>query len=152
MRRPPATGVPFEEVVEQIDIGGPSMIRSAAKNHAFVAVITDPLDYGWVRQELESNQCSLGAKTRLVLAQKAFGCTAAYDGAIAAYLSGRLRDPIVAKGLSAEPVAWRWTSWLWRSCATFATERILISAERFIAPPGRRKAESPGRRCCTGRS
>ena len=80
-------GVPFEEVLEQIDIGGPSMIRSAAKNHAFVAVITDPLDYGWVRQELESNQCSLGAKTRLLLAQKAFGCTAAYDGAIAAYLA-----------------------------------------------------------------
>jgi phosphoribosylaminoimidazolecarboxamide formyltransferase / IMP cyclohydrolase len=85
-------GVPFEEVLEQIDIGGPSMIRSAAKNHAFVAVITDPLDYGWVRQELESNQCGLGAKTRFLLAQKAFGCTAAYDGAIAAYLANRARS------------------------------------------------------------
>jgi phosphoribosylaminoimidazolecarboxamide formyltransferase/IMP cyclohydrolase len=85
-------GVPFEEVLEQIDIGGPSMIRSAAKNHAFVAVITDPLDYGWVSQELESNQCSLGAKTRFLLAQKAFGCTAAYDGAIAGYLANRARS------------------------------------------------------------
>ena len=94
-------GVSFEEVVEQIDIGGPSMIRSAAKNHAFVAVITDPLDYEWVRQELEANQCNLGEKTRLVLAQKAFRCTAAYDAAIAAYLSGRL-DSETGAGLRSD--------------------------------------------------
>src|SRR5207247_107242 len=42
----------FEEVIEQIDVGGPSMVRSAAKNHAFVAVVTDPLDYGWLVEEL----------------------------------------------------------------------------------------------------
>jgi phosphoribosylaminoimidazolecarboxamide formyltransferase / IMP cyclohydrolase len=96
-------GVPFEEVLEQIDIGGPSMIRSAAKNHAFVAVITDPLDYGWVRQELDSNQCGLEAKTRLLLAQKAFGYTAAYDAAIAVYLANRTRSDS-AEGSSENPL------------------------------------------------
>ena len=94
-------GVSFEEVVEQIDIGGPSMIRSAAKNHAFVAVITDPLDYEWVRQELDANQCNVGEKTRLVLAQKASRCTAAYDAAIAAYLSARL-DSETGPGLRSD--------------------------------------------------
>jgi phosphoribosylaminoimidazolecarboxamide formyltransferase/IMP cyclohydrolase len=81
------TGVRFEEAVEQIDIGGPSMLRSAAKNHAGVAVLADPLDYGWVLEELRAHSCSLSAATRFLLAQKVFALTAAYDAAIAAYLS-----------------------------------------------------------------
>src|SRR5512136_3067247 len=70
----------FPEVVEQIDIGGPSMIRSAAKNSASVAVVTEPRDYPWILQELQANNCSLGSATRFILAQKAFAHTASYDG------------------------------------------------------------------------
>ncbi len=83
----------FEEVVEQIDIGGPSMVRSAAKNHAAVAVVTDPMDYGWILKELASHGGSLGPATRFILAQKAFAHTAAYDAAIANYLSERTWSP-----------------------------------------------------------
>jgi phosphoribosylaminoimidazolecarboxamide formyltransferase/IMP cyclohydrolase len=83
-------GSTFPEVVEQIDIGGPSMIRSAAKNSNFVAVVTDPRDYGWILEELKKHKCSLSAATRFTLAQKAFAHTAAYDGAIAAYFSDRV--------------------------------------------------------------
>lgn len=80
----------FDEVIEMIDIGGPSMVRSAAKNHAFVAVVTDPRDYGWIRQELETHQLGLSDATRFLLAQKAFAATASYDSAIASYLAERV--------------------------------------------------------------
>jgi phosphoribosylaminoimidazolecarboxamide formyltransferase / IMP cyclohydrolase len=86
-------GSTFPEVVEQIDIGGPSMIRSAAKNSDSVAVVTDPRDYAWILQELQANGCSLSAATKFILAQKAFACTASYDGAIAAYFSERVWSP-----------------------------------------------------------
>jgi phosphoribosylaminoimidazolecarboxamide formyltransferase/IMP cyclohydrolase len=74
------------EIVENIDIGGPSMVRSAAKNHARVAVVCDPADYERVLGELEQTG-GVSERTRRALATKAFGHTAAYDGAIAAYLS-----------------------------------------------------------------
>jgi len=80
----------YPEVVEQIDIGGPSMIRSAAKNSDSVAVVTDPRDYPWVIEEMNAHGGSLGAATRFILAQKAFAATASYDGAIAAYFAGRV--------------------------------------------------------------
>ena len=80
----------FHEVVEQIDIGGPSMIRSAAKNSDFVAVVTDPRDYGWIIQELNEHDGSLSDTTRFILAQKAFAHTASYDGAIATYFADRV--------------------------------------------------------------
>jgi phosphoribosylaminoimidazolecarboxamide formyltransferase / IMP cyclohydrolase len=80
----------FEEVVEQIDIGGPSMVRSAAKNHSAVAVITDPSDYLWILGELQANKCSLGSPTLFILAQKAFALTASYDAAISAWLAERV--------------------------------------------------------------
>jgi phosphoribosylaminoimidazolecarboxamide formyltransferase/IMP cyclohydrolase len=83
-------GSTFPEVVEQIDIGGPSMIRSAAKNSDFVAVVTDPRDYGWIIQELKEHEGSLSAATRFILAQKAFAHTASYDGAIATYFADRI--------------------------------------------------------------
>lgn len=76
------------EIVENIDIGGPSMVRSAAKNHARVAVVCDPADYAAVLAELEG-QGAVGEATRARLAAKAFAHTAAYDGAIAGYLSAR---------------------------------------------------------------
>ncbi|HVX93489.1 MAG TPA: bifunctional phosphoribosylaminoimidazolecarboxamide formyltransferase/IMP cyclohydrolase [Polyangia bacterium] len=86
-----ARGAPFEEVIENIDIGGPAMIRSAAKNHERVAVIVDPADYARVLSEIQSTG-EVSAATRYQLARKAFGHTAAYDGAIAAHL-GRLATP-----------------------------------------------------------
>ncbi|MEJ7604402.1 MAG: bifunctional phosphoribosylaminoimidazolecarboxamide formyltransferase/IMP cyclohydrolase, partial [Kofleriaceae bacterium] len=76
---------PFAEAIEQIDIGGPSMLRSAAKNHERVAVVCDPDDYGWVANALRAG--GLSPAQRLSLARKAFAQTAAYDASIAAYLS-----------------------------------------------------------------
>lgn len=78
-----------EEIIENIDIGGPSMIRSAAKNHARVTVVVDPDDYDTVIAELEPGP-SLELRARL--AAKAFSHTAAYDGAIAQYLTSRKED------------------------------------------------------------
>ena len=83
-------GATYPEVIEQIDIGGPSMIRSAAKNHAGVAVVTDPRDYGWLVEEMKTHGCGLSDATRFILAQKAFAATASYDSAIAAYFSERV--------------------------------------------------------------
>jgi phosphoribosylaminoimidazolecarboxamide formyltransferase/IMP cyclohydrolase len=76
-----------EEAIENIDIGGPAMIRAAAKNHAFVAVVVDPEDYDGVISELRTADVSLNIETRQRLARKAFGHTASYDAAIWEYLS-----------------------------------------------------------------
>ena len=75
----------FDDAVENIDIGGPAMVRAAAKNHEGVAVVTDPADYAAVIAEMETHE-GLGFERRLGLAVKAFEHTAAYDGAIANYL------------------------------------------------------------------
>jgi phosphoribosylaminoimidazolecarboxamide formyltransferase/IMP cyclohydrolase len=79
-------GVTIEDAVENIDIGGPAMVRSAAKNHSDVTVIVDPDDYTLVIAELEKDK-SVSLETRQTLAVKAFKHTSAYDTAIAAYLS-----------------------------------------------------------------
>jgi len=79
-------GCTLEEAIENIDIGGPTMVRAAAKNHAHVAVVTDPADYGDVLRELQTAG-SVSAQTRFSLARKAFSHTAAYDGAISDYLT-----------------------------------------------------------------
>src|ERR1700678_4201030 len=78
-------GVSFEELIENIDIGGPSMIRSAAKNFHDVAVVTSPADYAAIADEL-SRSGALSLETKWGLAQKAFATTAAYDSAIASTL------------------------------------------------------------------
>ena len=78
-------GVADHEVIEQIDIGGPSMLRSAAKNHADVVVIVDPADYETVLADLHAGAVS--AERRRALAAKVFAHTAAYDAAITGYLS-----------------------------------------------------------------
>ncbi|HEX7156667.1 MAG TPA: bifunctional phosphoribosylaminoimidazolecarboxamide formyltransferase/IMP cyclohydrolase [Burkholderiaceae bacterium] len=75
------------EAIENIDIGGPSMLRSAAKNHAAVTVIVEPTDYSRVLAELRASG-AVSAATRFELATKAFAHTARYDGAISGYLSG----------------------------------------------------------------
>ena len=79
-------GVTFEEAIENIDIGGPSMLRSAAKNHESVTVIVDPDDYAGVAAELESGGGEVSIATNRRLAQKVFHTTAVYDGMIADYL------------------------------------------------------------------
>ncbi len=81
-----ARGADHDETIENIDIGGPSMVRSAAKNHARVTVLTDPADYAAVLDEVKASG-DTKLETRQRLAAKAFSHTAAYDGAIAAYLT-----------------------------------------------------------------
>ncbi|RMD80563.1 MAG: bifunctional phosphoribosylaminoimidazolecarboxamide formyltransferase/IMP cyclohydrolase PurH [Gammaproteobacteria bacterium] len=82
-------GSTLEEAVEQIDIGGPAMVRAAAKNHAAVTVVVDPADYETVLHAMGQHQGAVPLPLRRHLAAKAFAHTARYDGAIAAYLSAR---------------------------------------------------------------
>ena len=77
----------LEDAIEGIDIGGPAMVRSAAKNYQHVAVVTDPADYAPLLREMASANGAVGAEMRFRLAQKAFSHTAAYDGAISSYLT-----------------------------------------------------------------
>jgi phosphoribosylaminoimidazolecarboxamide formyltransferase/IMP cyclohydrolase len=77
-----ARGAAFDEIVENIDIGGPSMVRAAAKNHDHVGVVVDPEDYDRILAELKENDCSLSAATRFRLFCKAFQHTSRYDDAI----------------------------------------------------------------------
>jgi len=81
------TGVSFEEAIENIDIGGPAMLRSASKNFQDVAVIIDPSDYGKVISEMKGLNGDLSYATRLELAKKVFQHTSRYDGLIADYLT-----------------------------------------------------------------
>jgi len=76
-----------QEIVENIDIGGPTMIRAAAKNSAFAAVVVDPGDYEGVLGELHDSGAQLSLDTRTRLAAKAFACTARYDAAIATWFA-----------------------------------------------------------------
>ena len=81
------TGVTLDEMIENIDIGGPTMIRSAAKNFHDVAVVVSPEDYGSIYEEMKGNGGAVSRETRWRLAQKAFRTTADYDSAITARLS-----------------------------------------------------------------
>ena len=84
-----AAGRPYADCIETIDIGGPAMIRAAAKNHADVAVVVDPADYGLVLADLEQHGAiTLGLRRRL--AQKAYARTAAYDAAISNWFASEL--------------------------------------------------------------
>jgi len=82
-----ARGAERDEIVENIDIGGPSMVRSAAKNHAFVAIVTDPADYPALIEALDSNDGMTSYDFRKLLASKAFSATAAYDSMIASWFA-----------------------------------------------------------------
>jgi len=79
--------VSLEEAIENIDIGGPAMVRSAAKNYTAVAIVTDPADYPALLAEMAANAGALSVKTRFALAKKAFVHTARYDSAIANWLT-----------------------------------------------------------------
>lgn len=85
-----AAGNDYDTCVENIDIGGPAMIRAAAKNHAAVTTITDPDDYGDVIAAIEANAGSTTQDYRARMAAKAYARTAAYDSAITSWLSGAL--------------------------------------------------------------
>ena len=84
-----AKGADFSECIENIDIGGPSMIRSAAKNHNDVAVIVCPEDYKKIQEEIQSNSGALSTETKKSLAAKAFAKTAEYDAAISAWFAAQ---------------------------------------------------------------
>jgi phosphoribosylaminoimidazolecarboxamide formyltransferase / IMP cyclohydrolase len=87
-------GCTLEDAVENIDIGGPSMVRAAAKNWPHVGVVVDPADYAAVLAELAAQGNALTADTRFRLMRKAFAHTASYDGAIANWLTARGPDGV----------------------------------------------------------
>lgn len=80
--------VTLEDAIENIDIGGPAMLRSSAKNYQDVTVVVDPSDYEIVLKEMKENNGSTLLKTRFRLAKKVFNLTHKYDGAISKYLEG----------------------------------------------------------------
>jgi phosphoribosylaminoimidazolecarboxamide formyltransferase/IMP cyclohydrolase len=82
-------GCSLEEAVEQIDIGGPCMIRASAKNHGYVTVVVDPSDYPRILTELDRLGGETSPELRFELAVKAFGRTSQYDAAISGWLRGR---------------------------------------------------------------
>lgn len=86
------SGADFDTCIENIDIGGPSMLRSAAKNHASVAVVTDPSSYDAILDEMRANDGATTLETRRKLALRVFQTTNAYDGAIARWLEGQLGE------------------------------------------------------------
>jgi len=93
------SGADFDTCIENIDIGGPAMIRAAAKNHAAVTVIVDPADYGRVLAEMKENGGATTLELRRRLAQKAYARTAAYDAAISQWMAKELGEhtpPIIA--------------------------------------------------------
>jgi phosphoribosylaminoimidazolecarboxamide formyltransferase/IMP cyclohydrolase len=90
--------VTLAEAIENIDIGGPSMVRSAAKNHERVAVVVDPEDYAPLLAEMDQNGGQISLALRWKLARRAFAYTAAYDGAIANFLTALPDDAITSAG------------------------------------------------------
>jgi phosphoribosylaminoimidazolecarboxamide formyltransferase/IMP cyclohydrolase len=86
-------GITMDEVLEQIDIGGATMIRSAAKNFRYVTVVVNPERYSMVMHELRAHDGAVTYPTRFALAREAFACTAAYDNVIAGYLGGLSLEP-----------------------------------------------------------
>jgi phosphoribosylaminoimidazolecarboxamide formyltransferase / IMP cyclohydrolase len=102
-------GASLEELIENIDIGGPTMIRAAAKNYQDVAVVVSPSDYDSILQELRANGCTLSLETKWRLARKAFRTTADYDSAISARLDregepGTLPDDLLVRAPKIMPI------------------------------------------------
>ena len=98
-------GVAFGHLIENIDIGGPSMVRSAAKNFEDVAIVTRVADYAGIVEELKANKGALGRSTRWRLARQAFATTAAYDAAIAGTLERIPEPPAVNAAAAPDPAA-----------------------------------------------
>lgn len=100
-----AKGATREEVIENIDIGGPSMVRSAAKNHGFVTILTDPADYPALLEELDAHDGATSLAFRIRMAGKAYARTASYDAAIANWFAfgDAFTHPLGAEALHATP-------------------------------------------------
>ena len=105
-----AAGAGYEDCVENIDIGGPALIRAAAKNHAFVTVVVDPADYPRLIDEMKTGKCATTPEFRAQLAARAFGRTGVYDAAISGWFSAELNEPFRPVSPSAANVG--------RSCVT----------------------------------
>ena len=88
-----ATGADYDTCIEQIDIGGPAMIRAASKNHSAVTVITDPSDYERLLEQMQRNKGATTLDFRKSLAAKAYRRTGSYDAAIGAWFAEKLDDP-----------------------------------------------------------
>ena len=141
----PKPGVTLSEAIEQIDIGGPSMVRSAAKNHAYVAVVTSPKQYALVLDEMKKHAGATTLETRAALAREVFKTTKAkYDRAIANYLeeqagNGTRKYPAVLDVPFTRA---------WRCCATAKTR---TSPRRFTATEMLRRAGRRQREAHRGR-
>jgi phosphoribosylaminoimidazolecarboxamide formyltransferase/IMP cyclohydrolase len=88
-----ARGADHATCIENIDIGGPAMIRAAAKNHRFVTVVTDPMDYGALLDQMRAQGGATGMAFRQKLALTAYAKTAAYDTAVSTWLAGEIKEP-----------------------------------------------------------
>jgi len=97
--------VTLEQAIENIDIGGPTMIRSASKNHKSVAAVVDPEDYPLISKELEESSGSVSEETLFALSVKAFQHTCEYDSVIFNYMMGRLQEKEQSGNLKKQPVA-----------------------------------------------
>jgi phosphoribosylaminoimidazolecarboxamide formyltransferase/IMP cyclohydrolase len=100
-----ARGASREDVIENIDIGGPAMVRSSAKNHEFVTIVTDPSDYAELLAELDAQDGATSLAFRIRMAGKAYAKTAAYDAAIASWFAfaDAFSNPLGAEALKATP-------------------------------------------------
>ena len=94
-----AKGSPFEQCVENIDIGGPSMLRSTAKNHAFTTIVTSPSQYADLLETMKANDGGTTLSLRKRFAARAYATSAAYDSSIAAYFAAQLEEdaPVAAR-------------------------------------------------------
>lgn len=99
-------GVTASDAVEKIDIGGPTMVRAAAKNHADVAVVTDPADYPKVAAALDAQDGALGLSLRSELAAAAFLHTARYDAAVATWLGAKVEEAATPEAEHITPPLW----------------------------------------------
>ncbi|MBM1220480.1 bifunctional phosphoribosylaminoimidazolecarboxamide formyltransferase/IMP cyclohydrolase [Ponticoccus sp. SC2-23] len=100
-----AKGADYATAIENIDIGGPAMIRAAAKNHAFVSVVTDVEDYDALLAELESNDGQTTRAFRQRLAQIAYARTGAYDAAVSTWMAGAIAEPAPRRRVFAGTIA-----------------------------------------------
>ena len=98
--------VTLEEAIENIDIGGPSMLRSASKNYRFVAVVSNPKFYPALEKELKENKGCVGEKTLKELAVEVFKLTSRYDGAIAQFLDSKLKENKAQDSQLPDRIAW----------------------------------------------
>ena len=142
-----ASGASPAECVEQIDIGGPAMVRAAAKNHATVAVVTSPASYPDVLAALAGGGFTLEQRRRL--AAQAYARTAAYDAAVSSWFASAYAPDEVAAQTGWPDV----TSAVWTARMCSATARTRISGPRSTCSPPTQaaRAGSPPPRCCTAR-